>query len=212
MRRLGLRGRCDHSKTSCSGLASMLQHGLKPHLEKKRGTPSARDVSLTSEKSWEIMRNHPWDFRSRALRALKNWTLFCSKLMIPRWPGNSLRSKDAWATKCEPQEPKSPKAIRREKSELGTLRLGMSWEMQDANSHKFTWSYMGTTLVLHGHYMGTTCKISSLNQIWDLFHRFPRPHGSPPNHRSFATANAVRPREVFCWGSTSSAGRMETFG
>ena len=65
------------------------------------------------------------------------------------------------------------------------------------------------TWVLHWYYMGTTCKISSLNQIWDLFHRFPRPHGSPPNHRSFATANAVRPREVFCWGSTSSAGRME---
>ena len=122
------------------------------------------------------MRNHPWDFRSRAL---KNWTSFCSKLIIPGWPGNSLRSKDAWATKCEPQEPKSPKAIRREKSELGTLRLGMSWEMQDANSHKFTWSYM----VLHGYYMGTTWALPVKYHLWTKFGTCSIDFQGPMDHR-----------------------------
>ena len=124
----------------------------KPHLVnvgstlalgKRKEALEGRDLShLTSEKSSEIMRNHEKSWGIQIPRAQK-WTSSC-KLMIPRWPGNSLRSKDVWAT-CEPRPKHRGKSIL-----ASTLRLGVSRETQDANSHKFTWSYMDSTWVLLG--------------------------------------------------------------
>mmetsp|Transcript_29049 Transcript_29049/g.47005 ORF Transcript_29049/g.47005 Transcript_29049/m.47005 type:complete len:232 (-) Transcript_29049:112-807(-) len=84
----------------------MLPHGLKPHLVNVGSTLATgkRNEALQAREMSQIQvgREHG-DHEESSLRVfrsrtLKNWTLFCSKLMIPRWPGSSLRVQDAFAT------------------------------------------------------------------------------------------------------------------
>ena len=96
----------------------MLLHGLKPHLVDVGSTLATGQwneaLQALELSQIQVGREHG-DHEESSLRvfrsrALKNWTLFCSKLMIPRWPGSSLRVQDAWARKCiQPQEPTSLK-------------------------------------------------------------------------------------------------------